>query len=545
MSKYRYLLFDLDDTLLDFGAAEEHSFCSMAREVGIPDPEKEYPAYKKINLELWKSLERNEITLEKLKTERFRRVLVAMGEKDDGKTLEMAARMRDLYVRELSRHGEILEGAEEILEQLKGNYTLFLITNGIQWIQESRIDISGIGKYFDAVFTSEAVGASKPDPGFFEAVIDHTGDRDRSRYLVIGDSLTSDCDGAISSGLDICRYNPEGADPEGRELTYDIRELGELVPILSEETEKTVRFAELLGKMSGRGRIRAEILENEPMSRHTTFRIGGPAGVFVTPGDTGSFLEILRIARGSGIPYMVVGNGSNLLFDDAGYRGCVICTSGLRYVSRDGDVIEAGAGYPVTALAKYAADSGLGGLEFAYGIPGTVGGAVFMNAGAYGGEVSQALLSSTCFDPETGEVLTIPAEEHLFGYRTSVYRSNGCVVLSAKFRLTPADGEELAAVRERMADFMNRRVTKQPLDLPSAGSVFKRCEGRFTGQMIEEAGLKGFSIGGARVSEKHAGFIVNTGGATSADVLALIEYIKKTIYERFGCRLECEVIHVR
>ena len=547
MTKYKYLLFDLDDTLLDFGKAEEHSFCSMARTVGIPDPEKEYPAYRDINLQLWKSLERNEITLEELKTERFRRVLVSMGEKNTEDIARKAELMRDLYVKELSVHGEILEGAEEVLGKLRNRYTLFLITNGIKWIQESRIDISGIGKYFDAVFTSEEVGYSKPDPEFFDAVLRYTGDSDRTRYLVVGDSLTSDCDGAIKSGLDICRFNPYRGDPEGRLLTYDIRDLSELIPILNDGGAggTAPAMAALLRDFSDKGIIRAEITENEPMSRHTTFKIGGPCGIFATPADTESLMEILRLTGEAGVPSLVIGNGSNLLFDDVGYDGCVVCTSGLKNIECDGEHLVAGAGCSVTALSRYAAEHFLGGLEFAYGIPGTVGGAVFMNAGAYGGEISQVLESSTCYDPVSGKVYTIPAEGHMFGYRTSVYRKNGCVILSARFRLKPLDMDGAAESREKMNDFMNRRVSKQPLDLPSAGSVFKRCEGRFTGQMIEEAGLKGYSVGGARVSEKHAGFIVNAGGATSRDVLELIEYIKKIILEKFGCSLECEVIYIK
>ena len=181
-------------------------------------------------------------------------------------------------------------------------------------------------------------------------------------------------------------------------------------------------------------------------------------------------------------------------------------------------------------------------MEFAYGIPGSVGGAVFMNAGAYGGEMSDIVLESTYLDLSDLTIHTISKDEHNFGYRDSIYRHSNFLILSSKFSLEYGNTLE---IEEKMNDYMNRRIHKQPLDYPSAGSVFKRCPGRFTGQMIEESGLKGYSIGGAKISEKHAGFIINTGNATSSDVLALIEYIKETIYKNYGCNLCCEMIYVK
>jgi UDP-N-acetylmuramate dehydrogenase len=237
-----------------------------------------------------------------------------------------------------------------------------------------------------------------------------------------------------------------------------------------------------------------------------------------------------------------VGRASNLLFDDDGYRGAVVSTAGLHMLVREGNTLTVGAGVPLTAAARAALDASLTGLEFAYGIPGSCGGAVYMNAGAYGGEISQCLLFSRAYHVPSGEIRKLCAEEHRFGYRTGVYREHPeWIILSAQVRLAPGDAE---AIRAAMDDHMRSRAEKQPLEYPSAGSVFKRYPGRYTAQMIDEAGLKGRRIGGAEVSEKHAGFIVNRGGASSADVLALIEEIRRTLAARYGVDIETEVIYI-
>ena len=281
---------------------------------------------------------------------------------------------------------------------------------------------------------------------------------------------------------------------------------------------------------------------NESLSRHTTFRIGGQADLYLVPRDVNAFCDVMRIVADSGVRFYILGNGSNLLFDDSGFSGVVISTSALSGVDVCGSTITASAGATLASVCKAARDNSLEGLEFAYGIPGSVGGAVFMNAGAYGGEISQVLSSSTYLDLSDMTVHTITNPEHEYGYRESVYKHTNRVILSATFELRIGDREEIAA---RMSDYMDRRVTKQPLEFPSAGSVFKRYPGRFTGQMIEEAGLKGYTIGGAQISEKHAGFIINRGGATAEDVLSLIRYIKEKILEIYGCELECEMIYVK
>lgn len=283
--------------------------------------------------------------------------------------------------------------------------------------------------------------------------------------------------------------------------------------------------------------------ENEPMSRHTTFRIGGTSRIFVTPENASRLTRAAQVAKNNGIRYYILGKGSNVLFADEGYDGVVISTEKLTGCHREGSVVHCECGVSFTALARTCMEAGLAGLEFAYGIPGSVGGAVYMNAGAYGGEVSQVLLAATYFDVESGETVTLTNEEHNFGYRQSIYKeSSGKIILSADFKLSEGVKEEIL---EKMDGYMLSRRTKQPLEYPSAGSVFKRCSGHFTGQMIEELGLKGYTVGGAQVSEKHAGFIINRGGATAEDVLGLIEYIKERVHEGYGLSLECEVIYIK
>lgn len=299
---------------------------------------------------------------------------------------------------------------------------------------------------------------------------------------------------------------------------------------------------ETLAEAYNKNENRIEIRRNEPMSRHTTFRIGGSAALYLIPQTMTALTDLCGMIRETGARYYILGNGSNLLFDDDGFDGAVVSMSALADVHAEGNLISAGAGAQLMNVCKKSRELGLAGLEFAYGIPGSVGGAVYMNAGAYGGETAHVLRESTYLDPSDLTVHTLPLSAHNYGYRESIYKHSNFIILSAVFELSAGNTEEIAAL---MNDYMNRRITKQPLDFPSAGSVFKRYPGRFTGQMIEEAGLKGYTIGGAQVSEKHAGFIINCGDATAADVLALVEHIKKVILEQFGCALECEMIYVK
>lgn len=283
-----------------------------------------------------------------------------------------------------------------------------------------------------------------------------------------------------------------------------------------------------------------ECAKDIPLSSKSTFKIGGAANVAVFPKNI-SELEI--IVRALDMPYIVVGNGSNILFEDEGYRGCVIFTEKMNAVSVEGSRITAGAGMSFTALAVNAKNASLTGLEFAYGIPGSVGGAVVMNAGAYGGQVSDVLESATVFDTEKCEFYTLTKDEMELSYRHSILSENkNLICISATFTLKEGKKDEIDAV---MRDLMQRRITKQPLEYPSAGSVFKRpAPDLFVGKMIEDSGLKGYTVGGAQVSEKHAGFIINRGGATAKDVLDLVSHIQNVIRSNYGVELECEIRRV-
>mgnify|MGYP004588686755 FL=1 len=280
-------------------------------------------------------------------------------------------------------------------------------------------------------------------------------------------------------------------------------------------------------------------LENEPMSAHTTFRIGGKADVFIKPASEEVLKGVLAALKETGVPYYCIGGGSNLLVSDFGIRGAALYTGGFSDMALlDGCVIECGAGVKLSRMCSFALENSLSGCEFAWGIPGTVGGAVYMNAGAYGGEVKDIIVSARHMTPD-GEIEEVSAENLKLGYRTSVYDKNKNVILSAKFKLHPGDKNE---IREKMDDLLARRKDKQPIDLPSAGSTFKRPEGHFAGALIEQCGLKGTAVGGAMVSEKHAGFVVNANGeATCSEVLRLIELVKNTVFEKTGVLLEPEV----
>ena len=283
----------------------------------------------------------------------------------------------------------------------------------------------------------------------------------------------------------------------------------------------------------------AEIVSfNEPMSEHTTFKIGGLADFFVSITKANEVLDAILWARENDIPYMIIGNGSNMLVSDKGIRGLVIeIGKNFADVRCDGEKIYAEAGALLSRVAKMAMNESLTGMEEISGIPGTIGGAVYMNAGAYGGEISSSIETVTYLDND-GEIETITADECGFGYRTSIFETGDKIVLSAVFALKKGNPDE---IKEKMADYTNRRKTKQPLAFPSAGSTFKRPEGHFAGALIEGAGLKGFTVGKAQISELHAGFVINLGGATAEDVMGVIRHAQKTIKEKYDVCLEPEV----
>ena len=280
-------------------------------------------------------------------------------------------------------------------------------------------------------------------------------------------------------------------------------------------------------------------LVQEPMSKHTTFRIGGPADLLVTAGTIGQLRGLVRLCRETETPVYLLGKGSNLLGSDEGIRGVVISLGGeFTSVSREGENgIRCGAGASLASVCVFARENRLSGLEFAWGIPGSAGGAAYMNAGAYGGEMKEVLVSCDHMTL-TGETGSLRGEELALGYRRSAYSGGDKIILFLHLALTPGNPVDIG---HKMEELMTRRKDRQPYEMPSAGSVFKRPEGYYAGTLIEQCGLKGCQIGGAQVSPKHAGFIVNTGGATCRDVEALIEKIQETVLRETGVTLECEV----
>ena len=294
--------------------------------------------------------------------------------------------------------------------------------------------------------------------------------------------------------------------------------------------EMRQKFIEILGNN--------RVLFDEPMSQHTTFRIGGPADVFVMPENYEQIREVLRLCKEEKLPFFVLGNGSNLLVSDSGYRGVIIqMDRNMEEIRLDGEEIHACAGALLSSVAVSARNASLTGFEFAGGIPGTIGGAAVMNAGAYGGELKDVLKEVTVMTRE-GEILTIPAEKMEMGYRTSIIKTAGYLVLEAVISLKKGDEE---AIRATMKDLSERRTEKQPLDYPSAGSTFKRPEGYFAGKLIMDSGLRGYRVGGAQVSEKHCGFVINAGGATAEDVRSLMDHVIRVVREKYGVTLEPEV----
>lgn len=283
----------------------------------------------------------------------------------------------------------------------------------------------------------------------------------------------------------------------------------------------------------------AQVLEHEPMARHTTMRVGGPAEILFSPAGEGELLFAVREAKRAGAPFRIIGNGSNLLVLDGGLPGLTIrLGEAFSKISVDGNQIRAQAGALLSRVAAAARDASLTGLEFASGIPGSAGGGMAMNAGAYGGQLSDVFEGCRALDPETGIISALSPAEMALGYRESAALSRGLIVTEATFRLTAGDR---SAIQAKMDDLSARRREKQPLNLPSAGSTFKRPEGYFAGALIEQAGLKGLRVGGACVSEKHAGFVVNDRNATARDVLDLIRLVQARVLEHSGVRLETEV----
>lgn len=279
------------------------------------------------------------------------------------------------------------------------------------------------------------------------------------------------------------------------------------------------------------------ILENQSLRQHNTFRTGGMAKYFTEPLNTEDILEAIRFAKENRLKYMIVGNGSNLLFSDEGYDGLIIKTSKLKGIERDGETLKVYSGELTPSVGAFAARNGLTGFEPLSGIPGSIGGGIYMNCGAYGTEIGD-LISKVCFLYTNGEIKIFDRSELDFSYRSSSFQHMDGVILWAELKLSEGDRSQ---IDEHMKDYAQRRKDKQPLEYPSAGSTFKRPEGHFAAKLIDDCGLKGLSVGGAEVSEKHAGFIINKKDATTKDIIELIEKVRKIVFEKTGVTLECEV----
>ena len=280
------------------------------------------------------------------------------------------------------------------------------------------------------------------------------------------------------------------------------------------------------------------VLVDEPMKKHTTFRVGGNADYFVMPQNAEEVKKIVTLCKDAEVPYYILGNGSNLLVGDRGYRGVIIqIYKAMNDIQIEGDRVKVQAGALLSRVGTATLEAELTGFEFAAGIPGTVGGAVVMNAGAYGGEMKDIIVNATVLTQD-GDIITINKEDLELGYRTSVIAKKGYVVLEAEYQLQPGERE---AIRARMDELKCQRVTKQPLEYPSAGSTFKRPEGYFAGKLIQDAGLRGFQVGGAQVSEKHCGFVINKDQATAADIRELMRQVSDKVMQEFGVKLEPEV----
>lgn len=297
--------------------------------------------------------------------------------------------------------------------------------------------------------------------------------------------------------------------------------------------EKT-KYIELLENFAGKENVKVD----ELMRSHTSFKIGGPADFLVTPSTVSDLCEIIKLCNREKLPIFIMGNGTNLLVSDKGIRGVVIkIYDNLNCFSVKEDYIEAYGGILLSKLSNMALENELTGLEFASGIPGTLGGAVAMNAGAYGGEMKDVVIETEFIDRE-GNIKVIQKDEHQFGYRTSFIQKSSGIVVKSIIKLKKGKRADIKAL---MDDLTGRRQDKQPLEMPSAGSVFKRPEGYFAGKLIEDCGLRGYSIGDAQVSEKHCGFIINKGNATSKDIMDLVKYIQKTVKDKFNVELQTEI----
>ena len=288
--------------------------------------------------------------------------------------------------------------------------------------------------------------------------------------------------------------------------------------------------------------LNIEFYKSFDLSKASTFRVGGKADIAIFPKSENELVEAVSQAKKCGIRFEIIGNGSNVLFSDNGFKGAIIFTKNISDYSVNNNFIEASCGVKLSLLSNFACDNSLSGLEFSYGIPATVGGAVAMNAGAYGGQMSDVVVSSRAYDTSLNKIILLDKHEHKFDYRKSVFSANkNLICISSTFSLS-RDNKDI--IKARMKENLSERHSKQPVEFPNAGSFFKRPEGYFAAKLIDDCGLKGLSVGGAKVSEKHAGFIVNYNHATSRDIVLLGELVEKRVFEKFGVKLEREVKYI-
>ncbi len=536
MAFYKTLLFDADGTLLDFAASERNALINALKTFAVEPSDALLSRYSEINLSLWKMLERGEIKKERLKVQRFETFCREFSIDADPE------KMAEEYLSGLSREGILLDGAFTLLSHLYGISDIYIVTNGIKKVQTGRMSALSIKEFIKHIFISDEIGAEKPKREFFDYVENHIENFDKKHTLLIGDSLTSDIKGAIAAGIDCVWYNPEGMDaPADMDITYTVDSLADIEDIVLYGKSESVGDRDAL--KAGLSLLGVKFKENHPMREMTSFRIGGEADIVVFPETDTEIINSLSLLAKTGVPFTVLGNGSNVVFEDKGYRGTVITLNGYKSLSVDGNRVSASAGIALSALSAFANKYALSGLEFAYGIPGSVGGGVRMNAGAYGGMISDTLLSVKAFDTESGEIKTIEGDALSMSYRHSVFTENrNLIILSATFELNEGDKERSY---EFMQTIMNKRRNSQPLDKPSAGSVFKKpADDIHVSKIIDEMGLKGECRGDIAVSPKHAGFMVNNGKGSARDLKDLIAYVRERFYEQYKIMLECEVIFI-